>query len=68
MKAPLSTIVLVLLVWAKPTLAQVESLGCYVEGECVQSLLAAINRTDTPQQCLQYCKVGDDTFSVIEKP
>ena len=40
-----------------PTLGQEESVGCYVQGECVQSYAAAINVTGTPQECLQVCQV-----------
>ena len=36
---------------------QVETVGCFVNGECTQSLFTAVNRTATPEECLQYCQV-----------
>ena len=45
-----------------PTLirAQDESIGCFVEGECVQSPIAGSTSTQSAQDCLQYCQVRED--------
>ena len=32
-------------------------IGCFTEGECLESLYLEVNRTQTPEECLQLCKV-----------
>ena len=39
------------------TWGQVQSIGCFEEGECIQSVSLGFNRTSSPQECLQYCQV-----------
>ena len=34
-----------------------QEIGCYIQGECLQSPYTGVNRTETPQQCLSYCQV-----------
>ena len=34
-----------------------DEIGCYVAGECLQSLFVEVNRTETATECLQQCKV-----------
>ena len=33
------------------------SIGCFTQGECLQSLYLEVNRTATPEECLAYCQV-----------
>ena len=49
------------LLFARSALGQVPSVGCFVQGECVQSHSAAVNLTASPQECLQFCKVPNST-------
>ena len=37
--------------------AQEESVGCFVQGECVFSSSLSLNRFTNPNQCLEFCKV-----------
>ena len=34
-----------------------QEVGCFVPGECLQSLFLEVNATETPQQCLEFCQV-----------
>ena len=34
-----------------------DTIGCFNQGECLQSLFIAVNSTDTAEQCLEICKV-----------
>ena len=45
---------------------QLESIGCFVTGECIQSFSAGINITNTPQECLEFCQVTQKQINVLD--
>ena len=45
--------------------AQVDSIGCFVPGECVQSHSLAFNGTSDPWQCLEFCQVVTNFVAIL---
>ena len=37
--------------------AQLTSIGCFLPGECAESLTTAVNLTSSAQECLEFCQV-----------
>ena len=43
-----------------PTLSMAQSepiIGCFVDGECTQSLYLEVSPAETPDECLEICQV-----------
>ena len=53
-----SMVVPALLLLSKPASFQIlDEIGCYVQGECLQSLYIEVNATSSSNECLQLCQV-----------
>ena len=44
--------------------AQVESVGCFTRGECLNSPYVALTTTETAQGCLDFCQVFEPICTV----
>ena len=50
-----SSLTLLLSLFAAPALGQ-DTIGCYVQGECIEGVSLGIMSADTVQDCVSFCK------------
>ena len=62
-----SSFALVFIVFTRSVRGQGDvEIGCFVPGECQQSLFVDLNKTDSAAECLQFCKVGARVLLLFE--